>query len=544
MIARTASLLSSLQQAGRTTADRAAAYAVQTPDTPSAEALTARVRAAFPAVELRIQRIFETTEGDLATHFKLIFDGVGFDDLGARAFEVAYDLLDVCNLVAAEPLLPSPEGQIDMSMVEPTVSSDGSSGGTGSGPADRMWQLEHMAVREAWHESTALGRDAKGKGILIGQVDTGVADHLMVRGQLATGWNFVDLPESADATDPLGYIGFPGHGLAVAAAAAGADVPSLKMCGVAPLAKVMPMRAVNTVVIVPDNSEYVARGVEKAWKNGCHVISMSLGGAYPRALPPKRLAAAIETAVNGGVIVIAAAGNWIFSEQVTYPGWDPNCICVAASTMDRKPFERSCRGTEVAISTPGHQIWTAWRAKQADSVENLGVSSGTSYGAAHVAGVAALWLAHHSPKKIYDTYGHTSKVSAAFRKMIRQTAFRPPVWDDKQYGAGIVHAFGLLLAALPAVGALAEEVAVPSPAMRLVEALRSEGIDAASTSRVDDAFALRYGPEIDWLLARRMMARQSPRASTVVQPQVSASLAQALPAVAALGQPEIETLSR
>jgi len=105
MIAKSASRLVSLR-ANPIRAGAAAAYAVQTRDTPSAEALRGRVAAAFPGVALRVERVFETTEGELATHFKVVFEGVAFEDLDATTFEVAYDLMDACDLVAAEPLLP------------------------------------------------------------------------------------------------------------------------------------------------------------------------------------------------------------------------------------------------------------------------------------------------------------------------------------------------------------------------------------------------------------------------------------------------------
>jgi len=387
-----------------------------------------------------------------------------------------------------------------------------------------------MAVPYAWKHSAEVGRATKGKGIVIGQVDTGVADHVMMRGQLAGGWNFID--NNDNPVDPLNYSGNPGHGLSVAAAAAGAESASLNMSGVAPLANVRPMRAVTTVMISAANSETVALGVEGAWKRGCQVISLSLGGVYLGTHPPQLLKAAIETVVNNGMIVIAAAGNHI--RGITYPGWDPNCICVAASAVNRKPWEGSCRGAEIAVSAPGHQVWTPWRARPEDPVDKVGAGCGTSYSAAHVAGVAALWLAHHGTDTIYRKY-KGKQVAAAFRTLARRTALAPPGWDHTQWGAGVIHAFTLVKDGLPPVSGLAE-VESPSPALRLAAALRSEGLDAESTNRIDDDFARRYGPEIDWLLARRATARRSAPASAEPPPQVSESLAQALPAVAALGQ--------
>jgi hypothetical protein len=70
-----------------------------------------------------------------------------------------------------------------------------------------------------------------------------------------------------------------------------------------------------------------------------------------------------------------------------------------------------------------------------------------------LAGVAALWLAHHGPQRIHERYGR-AKVQDAFLALLRTHGRRvPPGWISngwqRKYGVGIVDAVALLQAGLP-----------------------------------------------------------------------------------------------
>ena len=80
-------------------------------------------------------------------------------------------------------------------------------------------------------------------------------------------------------------------------------------------------------------------------------------------------------------------------------------------------------------------------------------SSGTSYGVAHVAGAAALWLAYHGRDRLLARYG-ARNLLAAFVIVLRATARRPQGWDAA-LGAGILDVEALLKAKLPPVAELA-----------------------------------------------------------------------------------------
>jgi hypothetical protein len=122
---------------------------------------------------------------------------------------------------------------------------------------------------------------------------------------------------------------------------------------------------------------------------------------------------------------------------------------VAASTIDDQPWSGSSRGSEVDISAPGQAVWTAATNKGPNGpVYSIEQGDGTSYAVATLAGIAALWLAHHDPSAVAAKYG--GRTQDVFRALVAQTCRTPPGWDTSRYGAGIVDAKALLDAALPA----------------------------------------------------------------------------------------------
>jgi hypothetical protein len=68
---------------------------------------------------------------------------------------------------------------------------------------------------------------------------------------------------------------------------------------------------------------------------------------------------------------------------------------------------------------------------------------------AHLAGVAALWLAHHGHQALCDAYGR-DRVQAVFLQLLNTPGVcaRPPGWDD-DWGVGRIDAAALLGQALP-----------------------------------------------------------------------------------------------
>jgi hypothetical protein len=149
---------------------------------------------------------------------------------------------------------------------------------------------------------------------------------------------------------------------------------------------------------------------------------------------------------------MAAAGNQV--GIVVAPAAYPECIAVAASNVEDRPWSGSSRGSMVDVSAPGESVWVAAVDSSVRPPRfHHDRHHGTSFAVATLAGVAALWIAQHGYGQIVERVG-LSNVQAAFLALLRSHGHRvPPDWPengwDRLYGAGVVDAHALLKAPLP-----------------------------------------------------------------------------------------------
>jgi subtilisin family serine protease len=363
--------------------------------------------------------------------------------LSALAYDMSRGLADRL-LAQVEPDLPSSSYRLDgptgftASVAVPSLNAAGLSSD------DKWWSVRNVRADAAWNAVPAAGGAARGAGILVGHIDTGYTEHPEIfRDALNLTIDRDILDGDDEALDPLIKrwwfpLDNPGHGTGTSCVIA--SRPAGEVVGTAPEAVVVPIRSIISVVQVLDGD--IARAVDYARSVGCRVISMSLGGRGFNGLQ-----AAIARAVSEGIIVMAAAGNYV--GFVSAPASYPECLAVAASTIDDQPWSGSSRGSEVDISAPGQAVWTAATNKGPNGpVYSIEQGDGTSYAVATLAGIAALWLAHHDPSAVAVKYG--GRTQDVFRALVAQTCRTPPGWDTSRYGAGIVDAKALLDAALPA----------------------------------------------------------------------------------------------
>lgn len=360
---------------------------------------------------------------------------------------VAYDMAAVLARVLDAPVEPDlPSSAYGIEPGEPEIlEALGDTRGVHLPGSDAYdWTVEAVRAPDAWRLPPEPGGKAMGEDVLVASIDTGYTDHH----EMTDAWSFdLDwdvIDNDDDARDPLrrrwfGLLDSPGHGTHTASAVASRE--SGAVLGAAPLATVVPIRAVLSVVQVLDSN--VARAVHEAHQRGCHVITMSLGGRGFFGLR-----AAIRAAVADGVIVMAAAGNKV--GIVVAPAVYPDCIAVAASNAEDQPWSGSSRGrNEVDIAAPGESVWVASVDSSVRPPQFLERRHhGTSFAVATLAGVAALWLGHHGRDRIIEQVGRPN-VQRAFRDLLRGPGKRVPSgWDDR-FGAGIVDAAALLAAPLP-----------------------------------------------------------------------------------------------
>ena len=283
-----------------------------------------------------------------------------------------------------------------------------------------------------------------GRGIRIGQPDTGYTDHpnlTLVGLDLNLDRDVIDGDDDArDDLDqhPLWPLPFPGHGTSIASVMVGHGPPTVGITGLASEARLVPIRAIESVAQLFDSD--VAKAVACARLVGCHVISMSLGGKGFFGLKEE-----IQRAVDHGIIVMAAAGNNV--RFVTAPASYDNCLAVAATGPNDSMWEGSSRGRAVDVSMPGAEVYNA---RFTDSKQPfVGLGNGTSYSVAHLAAAAVLWLAHHGRDNLIGIYG-ARNIQAAFLAVLRWpgVCVVPPDWDF-DWGIGRVDLVPLLAAPLP-----------------------------------------------------------------------------------------------
>lgn len=467
--------------------------------------LNARIIELLPGVSFSLQPFFEGGEGSLALFIKMELPNVSLVSLSTGPFELSYELVDILGLASADVIFDDGT-KMGYSPVMPYDNINGEGGGhedppcgnSGPTPKDKEWHLKNMFVPEAWTFSQEQGRPVAGQGIYIGQPDTGVAHHDLAAGAIAWDKGTGLIPPAPTPLDPLDYlIGNPGHGLSVAGAAASRGNNSNhegRIRGTAPAAMIIPIRAVNLVVIASITADIVALAVAYAINKGVQVISLSLGG--PDFLIPNYLREIILEANRKGIIVIAAAGNGtLFHWSVVYPGLDPNTIAVAGSTFKNEAWDGSCRGKEVSITAPAAKIWGPWRGKPEDSETEVGAGCGTSYSTALVAGIAAMWLAHHGRETLINHFGQEGLMSA-FNDIMRETATKPSDWPTNDFGPGIVNANALLRKNPTSFTFAQKEL---RRYVHTYDNLLNSGVDQEILSSLIETDLNRYGNELLWL---------------------------------------------
>ena len=399
-----------------------------------------------------LQRLFAGDEPELARILLLRFPAIERTLSRETLFSIAYDLADARGLIRAEPDIgsriyadPPPPG-VEVrpeaaDVLGPLCWVDADT------PTDKRWALETMGVLRAW-----VRFPSRGEGILIGQPDTGIAEHREVdRAALDLDRAADILDGDKDPTDPLTPgTANPGHGTGTASVVISREAGV--MVGSAPEAMLVPIRCTTDVKIFDGTP--VAAAIEHATRVGCDVITMSLGG-----VPSVAVQAAVQAAVAKGVIVLAAAGNCV--RIVVYPARYDAVIAVAGVNVADRPWRGSSRGRAVDISAPAELVWRAQRNRAEDPTTTVSGGQGTSFAVALTAGVAALWLAHHGRDQVRaEANRRGTTVQELFKAALQATAHQPALWDPDDFGPGIVDADQLLGLPLELIPSAAPEAAV------------------------------------------------------------------------------------
>ena len=422
----------------------------------------------------------------------------------AACFAAGYALADRFDLVGAEPDLPTvffPEQRLPQAVEVSGGALSGFPPGCWVDPEAALeptpaWAIDRMQVPAAWVFSEQAGRPSRGEDVVVAQPDTGITPHVELVGvAFVPGFDVID--DDSDPTDPMTELGNPGHGTGTASVLV--SLASHVVTGSAPKARLMPIRAIESVVRVRQIT--VARAIDWAIREGAHVVTMSLGG-----IPASALHRAISRAVEADMIVLAAAGNCV--RLVVWPARYDECIAVAATNAADQPWPGTCRGEPVDISAPGQNVYHAVVLPGGPTGgDAVGQGQGTSFSVALTAGVAALWVAHHGRANVVAAaHARGETVQAMFLRLLQSTARRPTPWDAQAMGPGIVDARALLEASFDVglgLEAATRHSNAPTDGSTSVASLVAE---AVGDEAVDDALDWhRFGPELAAAVLRRQL---------------------------------------
>jgi len=235
----------------------------------------------------------------------------------------------------------------------------------------------------------------------------------------------------ADSFDALGSKEGPHvHGTGIA----GAIVSHARLMGSAPAARILAIRAFGATPKGGESTSFVIlKALDYAAAHGAQIVNMSFAGPNDALIER-----GISAAVAKGIVMVAAAGNAGAKSPPLYPAANRNVIAVSATDAQDRLFAASNRGGHIAVSAPGVDIFLP------APDEKYQITSGTSFSAAYISGLAALLLERNPALK-------PAEVRAILMKTARDLGV--PGRDDL-FGAGEADAYA-------AVSAVATASATP-----------------------------------------------------------------------------------
>jgi subtilisin family serine protease len=254
-----------------------------------------------------------------------------------------------------------------------------------------------------------------GRGIRVAVIDTGMdVNHPDFRGRRIVTRLFAPAGTVLQPTNT--------HGTHCVGTACGPRTPiSGQRYGVAFESEIFALKVFNDATRPGARRGDVIAAMDFANRNGCRILSLSLGSASNGAVDPD-YSRAITNLRRAGSLTISAAGNeGELGFHVGSPASSPDAVAVAAVDQNLRRASFSNLGP-VDVSGPGVGIIS--------SVMGGGTRAlnGTSMATPHVAGIAALWL-QANPTFTPD------QLELAIRRSVRQLP-----QSAMQVGFGLVQA--------------------------------------------------------------------------------------------------------
>ena len=338
-------------------------------------------------------------------------------------------LLVLCLLVPLFALsVSAADTPDDYQFTEVKESSvSGSLGGISNDPFSALqWNLKAIGMEEAWRSGLT------GKGVVVAIVDSGLSSTTMDidSSRILPGKNCVG---GTGVTDTIG------HGTFIAGIIGASKDNYVGVAGIAPGVTIVPIKSYAS-----SETDFAAQaaGIYAAVDEyHCDILNISAGD--PEIVP--EVQAAIQHALDEGVIVIAAAGN-SGDKQLLYPASYDGVISVSSVDKDLVLSATSNRNDHVFVAAPGVGVYSLGRLPG-----TVTFSSGTSFAAPVVTGVAAL-LKEAWPQMTPDDFREILKNSC---KDLSTKGY------DIYYGWGLIQAPDAIRAAAAYFGDEAPDMSAP-----------------------------------------------------------------------------------
>lgn len=246
---------------------------------------------------------------------------------------------------------------------------------------------------DSWHIDRLWHDGARGQGVVIAEIDTGVNAQLRaLSGRVLRGKDFGQPGDGRIDRDKHEF----GHGTAMASIMVGRPA-TLGITGIAPGARILPIAVPLSGTTDASPNDHLAPAIRWAADHGAKIISMALGGtSNPKTTTtpcPADEQAAIYYALRKGAVLLAAAGNQGQSgNAVEEPGVCLGVVSVGAVNRQGTVASFSSRHRYVTLTAPGVAIPSLGRIPGAAYAGN-----GTSQATAIATAVTALvWSKHPS----------------------------------------------------------------------------------------------------------------------------------------------------
>ncbi|NUK28825.1 S8 family peptidase [Parageobacillus sp. VR-IP] len=215
--------------------------------------------------------------------------------------------------------------------------------------------------------------------IKVAILDSGInKNHPDLKGQVVKEFNAINPQEPV--IDKLN------HGTAVAGIIAAKD-NSIGIKGVAPNVKIYSVKVLN------DDGEgtidNIIRGINWCIDQKVDIMNISFGF---KSNNPK-LKSIIDEARNSGIIIVASSGN-NYIREVDYPARYENVISVGSINKEHQRVRFSPRG-KIDFVAPGRGILST------NNKNGYSLFEGTSYSAAFITGLIALYMTDNPEYKLY-----------------------------------------------------------------------------------------------------------------------------------------------